>query len=57
MSQKRPASPKAKRVPARRRSGRRYQPPELQEYGSLKELTRTLSNLTPGDGFGASYAI
>ena len=35
---------------------RPYQPPELEEYGSLKELTRTFSNLTPGDGLGGSFA-
>ena len=38
------------------RRGRPYEPPQLQEYGSLKELTRTFSVLTPGDGFGGSYA-
>ena len=35
---------------------RPYRAPRLQEYGSLKELTRTLSTQTPGDGFGASFA-
>lgn len=38
------------------RRDRAYQPPRLQEYGSLKDLTRTFSVLTPGDAFGGSYA-
>ena len=47
---------KARNQPSERQPGRPYQAPELQEYGSLKDLTRTLSTQTPGDGFGASYA-
>ncbi len=56
MSDKRPEPTKAKRPSAESRRGHPYQPPELQEYGSLKELTRTLSTQVPGDGFGASFA-
>ena len=57
MSHERPVSAKTERPPTERRPSRLYQPPELQEYGSLKELTRTNSNLTAGDGFGGSFAI
>lgn len=56
MTDKRPAPPAAQQEPTARRPARPYRPPELQEYGSLKELTRTLSTQTPGDGFGASFA-
>lgn len=49
-------SPEPRREPVERQLARPYQTPELQEYGSLKELTRTLSSQTPGDTFGASYA-
>lgn len=57
MSQKQPAPPPTRRAEAEQRPGRPYRRPELQQYGSLKELTRTLSNITPGDIFGGSYAI
>jgi asparagine synthase (glutamine-hydrolysing) len=56
MSDKRPEAPKAPEPSAESRRGNPYHPPELQEYGSLKELTRTLSTQVPGDGFGASFA-
>ncbi len=56
MTDKRPDPRKAQRPAGERRRNRAYQRPELQEYGSLKELTRTLSTQTPGDGFGASFA-
>ena len=36
---------------------RPYAAPELRHFGSLRELTHTLSFVTPGDGFGASYAF
>ena len=55
MKQERSVSPEARQEPAERRPGRRYKAPELEEYGSLKDLTRTLSTQSPGDGFGASY--
>lgn len=56
MSGQRPAASNKRPETAEQRVVRPYRAPELQEYGSLKQLTRTLSTQTPGDGFGASYA-
>lgn len=56
MSGQRPVAPGKRPETAERRAVRPYRAPELQEYGSLKQLTRTLSTQTSGDGFGASYA-
>ncbi len=55
MTDERPAPPEARRESDDGRGGRPYQPPELQVYGSLRELTRSLSTVTPGDTFGASF--
>lgn len=56
MSRRPPVARKKRAETVERRAVRPYRAPELQEYGSLKELTRTLSTQTPGDGFGASFA-
>lgn len=40
----------------RRRRGRPYRRPELEEYGRLKELTRNLEPGDPGDVFSTSFA-
>lgn len=56
MKKERSVSPEARREPAEQQPARPYQPPELEQYGSLKDLTRTASTQTPGDAFGGSYA-
>ena len=56
MNRQRPTRPRKQDPTTEQPPVRPYQAPELQEYGSLKELTQTLSTQTPGDGFGGSYA-
>ena len=56
MNRQQPETPDQRPATEERRPIRPYEAPELQEYGSLKELTRTLSTQDPGDGFGASFA-
>lgn len=56
MNRQRPTRPRKQDPTTEQPPVRPYQAPELQEYGSLKELTQTLSTQTPGDGFGGSFA-
>ena len=56
MNRQQPGSPEKRPAIEEPRPSRPYEAPVLQEYGSLKELTRTLSTQDPGDGFGASFA-
>lgn len=56
MKRQSPVTPRERPRAGERPGPRPYRAPRLHEYGSLKELTRTLSTQSPGDGFGASFA-
>lgn len=55
MSSKRPNVPESRSEAEEERALRPYRPPELEEYGSLRELTRNLSFDLPGDILGTSF--
>ncbi len=55
MSSKRREVPEERRRSRDEPPGRPYRRPELQEYGSLKQLTRTLSFDLPGDILATSF--
>ena len=56
-TRKRQPTLESPRTSESRRSERRrlYRRPELEEYGSLRELTRTLDFLSPGDILATSF--
>jgi hypothetical protein len=57
MSKPRIISPSTRPGPTDQRRKQLYQPPRLEEYGSIKDLTQSNSNRTPGDPFGGSFVV